>query len=85
MCFFDFKIICLTETWLNESLSIHFHPPPQSIYYISYCKGRYAKLHDGGDSTVSKAVSGVKRRFELEYFQENVWVYTRITVTDGHN
>jgi hypothetical protein len=44
----------------------------------------HTKLRGGGALiAVAEAVFGVKRRSDLEYFQECVWV--EITITDGRN
>jgi hypothetical protein len=51
-----------------------------------YCSDRdcHIKLRGGGTLiAVSEAVFGAKRRSDLEFFQECVWV--EITVTDGRN
>jgi hypothetical protein len=82
-CCLNFKIVCLTETWLKKSFS------RQNIFseiYTAYGSDRdcHTKLHGGGASiVVSETVFGAKLRSDLEYFQEYVWV--EITVADGRN
>jgi hypothetical protein len=54
--------------------------------YTIHCsdRDRHTKLRGGKALiAISEAVFGAKRRSDLEYFQECVWV--EITVTDGRN
>jgi hypothetical protein len=47
VCSFDFKIICLTDMWLNESLSSQiFFPKVYAVYHSD--RGCHTKLHGGG-------------------------------------
>lgn len=83
VCSSDFKIICLTETWLNESFSnSNFFPETYSIYRSD--RNCLDKLRGGGVLTaVSNTVFGAKRRPDLESFEESVWV--QIALSDGRD
>jgi hypothetical protein len=61
VCSFDFKIVCLTETWLNESFSSqNFFPEMYTVYRSD--RDCHIKLRGGGVLiAVSEAVFGVKR------------------------
>jgi hypothetical protein len=65
------------------------NPFPDKIFheiYIVYRSDRdyHTKLHgEGALVAVSRAVFGSKRRSDIEYFQECVWV--EITLTDVRN
>jgi hypothetical protein len=79
---FNFRILCLTETWLNESHYNTFLPEIYTAYRSD--RGCRTKLRGGGELVaVSEAVVGVKQKFKLEYFQE--CLYVQISVTAGRN
>jgi hypothetical protein len=81
VCSFDFKIICLTKTWLNEShYSQNLFPEVCTVHRSD--RDCHTKLRGGGALiAVSEADFGVKCRSDLEYFKKCVWV--EITVTGG--
>ncbi|PNF19791.1 hypothetical protein B7P43_G14658 [Cryptotermes secundus] len=83
VCSFDYEIICLTETWLNESFSTQdFFPGTYTVYRSD--RDCIDKLRGGGVLTaVSDTVFGIKRRPDLEFFHESVWV--EATLSDGRN
>jgi hypothetical protein len=83
VCSLDFKIIFLTETWLNESFSTHnFFPEPYTIYISD--RDCHDKLRCGGVLTaVTDTIFGVKRRPDLDFFFNLVWV--EFTLSDGRN
>lgn len=72
VCSFDYEIICLTETWLNESFSTQdFFPGTYTVYRSD--RDCIDKLRGGGVLTaVSDTVFGIKRRPDLEFFHESV-------------
>jgi hypothetical protein len=80
---FDFKIICLTEAWLNDfSSSLSFFPEMCTVNRAhTVCD---SKLCSGGVLiALSEAVFGAKHRSDLECFDECVWV--EVGMTDEHN
>jgi hypothetical protein len=83
VCSLDYEIICLTETWPNESFSTHaFFPGTYTVYHSD--RDCLDKLQGGGVLTaVSDTVLGIKRRPNLEFVHESVWV--EITLSDGRN
>jgi hypothetical protein len=83
VCSYDFKIICLTKTWLNEShCSQIFFPEVYAVYRSD--RDCHTKSRGGGALiAISEVVFGVKSRSDLELFQECFWV--EITLTDGRN
>jgi hypothetical protein len=83
VCSSDYKIICLTETWLNESFSSsNFFPYNYAVYRSN--RDSADKSRGGGVLiAVSNIVSGVRRGPDLELFPESVWV--EISLPDGRN
>ena len=83
VCSCDYKIVCLTETWLNESFpSSNFFPETYTVYRSD--RDCSDKLRGGGVLiAISNTVFGVKRRPDLELFPESVWV--EISLSDGRN
>jgi hypothetical protein len=70
VCSFDFKMICLMNMWLNESLpSQHFSPKLQTVYHSD--RGCHTKLHGGGRALIAVfgAVFGVEHRLALNIFK----------------
>jgi hypothetical protein len=78
----DYKIICLTETWLSASFSTHkFFPETYTVYRSD--RYFHDKLRGGVLTAVSNIFFGVKRRPDLDFFHESVWV--AFTLSDGRN
>jgi hypothetical protein len=65
-CRTDYIIICLTETWLRDSVFSH------NVFPSNYKVFRAANVYEnvtrgcGALIAISQSVSGVKRRFDLE-------------------
>jgi hypothetical protein len=68
VCSYDFKIICITETWLNEShCSQKCFPGLYAVYRSD--RDCHTKSRGGGALiSISEADFGVKRRLYLEFF-----------------
>jgi hypothetical protein len=69
VCFYDFKIICLTETWLNESHCSQKNFPELYAVYRSD-RDCHTKSRSGGALiAISEADFGVKRRSDMDFFR----------------
>jgi hypothetical protein len=81
MCAFSILMKFNNKKWLSDAYSSRsIFPRIYNVYYSD--RGCHTKLHGGGALLdVSDADFGIKRRSDLDYFQECVWV--EITVTGG--
>jgi hypothetical protein len=81
----NFKIYCITENWLNDSVLSHNLFPDS--YYVYRAGRNYSTSNTkrgGGVLTgVYKSFRGVKRRYDLETADECVWV--EIPVHDNYS
>jgi hypothetical protein len=81
VCSADFKITCLTETWLSESFINHnLFPESYTVYRADRV---YDAIQSGGGALteISDTVMGVKRQSELEFCEECVWI--ELPMSDG--
>jgi hypothetical protein len=74
VCSMDFQIIFLTETWLNDTYFDHkLFPDSYTIFHSDRVSS--SKSRDGGVLTaVSSRVRSFKRRYDLQFYEECVWV-----------
>jgi hypothetical protein len=83
VCSTDYIILCLTETWLNVLCYDHNLFPDG---YTVFCSDRVSntKTRGGGVLTVlSSKIRTCKRRHDLEFYDECVWV--EIPTLDNFN
>jgi hypothetical protein len=74
VCSTDYSIICLTETWLNDLCYDHNLFPD---CYSVFCSDRaFVNKTCGGGVLIalSSRVHSYKRRYDLEFYDECVWV-----------
>jgi hypothetical protein len=83
VCSTDFDIICLTETWLNDSCyDRNLFPSRYTIYWSDRVSS--SKDRGGGVLTaIPNSLGSSRSRYDLEHCSECVWV--EISVIDSHN
>jgi hypothetical protein len=73
-CSTEYNILCLNETWLNDSCFDH------NLFHESYMVFRSDwvsanKKRGGGVLTaLSSRIRSFKRRYDLEFYDECVWI-----------
>jgi hypothetical protein len=83
ICSTYYNILCLTETWLNDSCFDHNLFPDS---YTVFCSDRVSgnKTRGGGMLTaLSSRIHSFKRRYDLESCDECVWI--EISTLDSIN
>jgi hypothetical protein len=81
VCSSDFKIICLTETWLSDSfINQHFFP---ELYTAFHADRVYNSILHGGGVLIatSDPLMGTRCQSDLELYEE--CVRTEISMSDG--
>jgi hypothetical protein len=74
VCSTDYNIICLTETWLNDPCYYHSLFPDCYTVFRSD-RASVNKTRGGGVLiALSSRVRPYKRRYDLEFYDECVWV-----------
>ncbi|PNF31813.1 hypothetical protein B7P43_G09329, partial [Cryptotermes secundus] len=83
VCSTDFDIICLTETWLNDSCyDCNIFPSRYTVYRSD--RVSTSKARGGGVLTaIPSSLGSCRRRYDLELCSECVWV--EIPTVDSHN
>jgi hypothetical protein len=83
VCINDSKIICVTETWLNDSFCSRNLFPDDHFVSRAYRVYTNFSLTSGGGvlMAVHQSLSGCKRRYDLELTSE----WTEIPLPDGFN
>jgi hypothetical protein len=70
----DFQIICLTETWLNDMCFDHKLFPDSFTIFRSYRVSSSKSRGGGVLIAVSSRFRAFKRRDDLQFYEECVWV-----------
>jgi hypothetical protein len=85
VCINDSKIICVSETWLNDSFcNSNFFPDDYFVLCADRVYTDFSLTRGGGVLTaVHQSLSGCKRRYDLELTSECFW--TGIPLPDGFN
>jgi hypothetical protein len=83
VCSTDYNILCLTETWLND-LCFDHNLFPDSYKVLRSDRVSANKTRGGGVLTaLSSRTRSFKRRYDLESYDECVWV--EISTQDNQN
>jgi hypothetical protein len=72
--------LCVTETWLNDSLCNHNLFPDNYFVFHAHRVYTDSNITHGGDilTAVHHSFSGFKRTYDLELASECVWLETPI-------
>jgi hypothetical protein len=75
VCINDSKIVCITETWLNDSFcNRNLFPDDYFVFRADRVYTDFSLTRGGGVLTaVHQSLSGCKRRFDLELTSECVY------------
>jgi hypothetical protein len=74
VCSMDFQIVCLTEAWLNDMCFDHKLLPDS---FTIFCSDRVSSTKSrggGGIIAISSRVRTFKHRYDLQFYEERVWV-----------
>jgi hypothetical protein len=73
VCSTDYSIICLTETWLNDLCYHNLFPDWYTVFRSDRASVNTTR---GGEVLIalSSRVRSYKRRYDLEFYDECVWV-----------
>jgi hypothetical protein len=74
VCSMYFQIICLTETWLNDTCFDHKLFPDSYTIFRSDRVNSNKSRGAGVLTAVSSRVRSFKRRYDLQFYEECVWV-----------
>jgi hypothetical protein len=76
VCINDSKIICVTETWLNNSFcNRNLFPDDYFVFHADRVYIDFSLARDGGVlKAVHQSLLGCKHRYDLELTSECVWI-----------